>query len=373
MTAQPIRRRTAVTAVLIMALVMTLVMAIVPAPPSVADTPSDWAAEDIARAAELGLVPDSLNSGYNAPITRAEFCAIAVRVYENSAGRAIGQRRSFSDTDDINVEKIGGLGVVAGVGGNRFAPHDRLTREQAAVILARMAETAGLTLKTEGGAAAEAFADEAEISDWARQAAGLVQPAGIMQGVENNRFLPKDSCTREAGIVTMLRLYELFADFVPETQVEAYTLELEPGKAPLASGVPEAQGEDEAALLREYADLVIVLINAEREKAGLPALAATEPLCSAAAIRAEETADIFSHTRPDGQGALTILAEFDMSYMIAGENIAAGQRSPELAVKAWLDAPAHNAAIMNPSFKQTGVGVYMDSSGRLYWAQLFVG
>ena len=373
MTAQPIRRGTAVTVVLVMALLMTLVMALGFAPQDIADTPSDWAAEDIARAAELGLVPDSLQSGYKEPITRAEFCAIAVRVYENTAGRALGQRRSFSDTDDINVEKIGGLGVVAGVGGNRFAPHDRLTREQAAVILARMAETVGLTLEAEGGAAAETFADEAELSDWAYQAAGLVQPTGIMQGVENNRFLPKDSCTREAGIVTMLRLYDLFADFVPEKPLEAYSLEIEPGEAPLGSGVPEAQGYDEAALMREYADLVIGLINAEREKAGLPALAATESLSSAAAVRAEETADIFSHTRPDGRGALTVLGEFDISYMIAGENIAAGQKSSELVVKAWLEAPSHNAAIMHPRFKQTGVGVYMDSSGRLYWAQLFVG
>ena len=371
MTAQPIRRGTAVTAVLIMALVMTLVMAPVPAPPATADTPSDWAAEDIARAAEFGLVPDSLNSGYKEPITRAEFCAIAVRVYEISAGRALGQRRSFSDTDDVDVEKIGGLGVVAGVGGNRFAPHDRLTREQAAVILARMAETVGLTLKAESGAAA--FADEAEISDWARQAAGLVQPAGIMQGVENNRFLPKDSCTREAGVVTMLRLFDLFMDFVPEKPLEASSVEIKPGEAPLGSSAPEAQGDNEAALLREYAGLVVGLINAEREKAGLPALTATESLSAAAAVRAEETADIFSHTRPDGQGALTVLAEFDISYMIAGENIAAGQESSEMAVKAWMEAPAHNAAIMNPRFEQTGVGVYTDSSGRLYWVQLFVG
>ena len=50
--------------------------------------------------------------------------------------------------------------------------------------------------------------------------------------------------------------------------------------------------------LEEYAQEVIRLTNEERAKAGLPALKVNDKLMQAAAIRAEELTEKFSHTRP---------------------------------------------------------------------------
>lgn len=166
---------------------------------------SGWAAEAVAGAVAKGLVPQDMQTDYTQPTTRAQFCALAVAFYEAATGEAITQRKTFSDTSDPNIEKMGGLGIVSGVGGDRFDPNGTLTREQAATMLARLAEAVGEPLPAQMAT----FADRAQISSWAAAAVGQVQGVGIMGGVGNNRFDPTGLYSREQSMITLLRLYEL--------------------------------------------------------------------------------------------------------------------------------------------------------------------
>ena len=168
------------------------------------DLPSSWAAGQLSQAAVAGIVPDSFESRYTQAATRAEFCALAVRLYEKATGETITQRATFSDTTDFNVQKMAGLGVVNGVGGGKFDPGGTLTREQAATILARLAEAMGHPLPQ----AAPAFSDSAAIASWAAAGVGQVQAAGIMEG-NGSAFTPQGAYTREQCILTVLRLYQL--------------------------------------------------------------------------------------------------------------------------------------------------------------------
>ena len=168
------------------------------------DLPSSWAAGQLSQAAVAGIVPDSFESRYTQAATRAEFCALAVRLYEKATGETITQRATFSDTTDFNVQKMAGLGVVNGVGGGKFDPNGTLTREQAATILARLAEAMGHPLPQ----AAPAFSDSAAIASWAAAGVGQVQAAGIMAG-DGSAFIPQSPYTREQCILTALRLYKL--------------------------------------------------------------------------------------------------------------------------------------------------------------------
>ena len=168
------------------------------------DLPSSWAAGQLSQAAAAGIVPESFKSRYTQAATRAEFCALAVRLYEKVTGEAITQRATFSDTTDFNVQKMAGLGVVNGVGGGKFDPGGTLTREQAATILARLAEAMGHPLPQ----AAPSFSDSAAISSWAAAGVGQVQAAGIMEG-NGSAFIPQSAYTREQCILTALRLYHL--------------------------------------------------------------------------------------------------------------------------------------------------------------------
>lgn len=169
-----------------------------------ADTPSSWAVEQVNAAIAAGIVPDSLQSKYTQPATRAEFCALAVELYETVKGSEITERTTFTDTSDVNVQKMGALSVVTGVGGGRFDPNGTLTREQAATMLARLAEAVGKPL----AAQAPTFTDNAAIASWAFDAVGQMQASGVMGGVGNNTFAPQVSYSREQSILTMLRLYE---------------------------------------------------------------------------------------------------------------------------------------------------------------------
>jgi hypothetical protein len=55
----------------------------------------------------------------------------------------------------------------------------------------------------------------------------------------------------------------------------------------------------------------------------------------------------------------------------AGENIAAGYRSPASVMQAWLLSPGHRANIEAPAWKVLGVGVAQSAGGTLFWVQDF--
>ena len=171
---------------------------------SAANTPSSWAATQVYEAIALNLVPIYLRWEYTKPVTRAEFCSLAVRLYEDLMHGLITGETSFIDTDDVNVSKAAFIGVVKGVGEGRFDPDATLTREQAATMLARLADSVGKPLAIKPAA----FADNSSISAWALEAVGQCQAAAIMEGVGENKFSPADAYTREQSIATMLRLYK---------------------------------------------------------------------------------------------------------------------------------------------------------------------
>jgi len=177
------------------------------------DQPSDWALEAVETARALGFIPETVRGSYQSPTTRAEFTAFATALYEVVMGREITGRTTFNDTNDINVEKMGYLGVVAGVGNGNFAPDQTLTREQAAVMLARLANVLGNPLPI----VPPTFYDNTEASGWALESIGQMQAAGIMGGTGNNMFSPLGLYTREQSIITILRLYEMLEEEPPTT------------------------------------------------------------------------------------------------------------------------------------------------------------
>lgn len=115
---------------------------------------------------------------------------------------------------------------------------------------------------------------------------------------------------------------------------------------------------------------VIRLTNIERAKAGRSALIYNAGLQKAAMIRAKEISVKFSHIRPNGEDSSTALYEVGVGNS-SGENIAAGQKSPELVVKAWMNSQGHKLALLDKENLYIGVGFYQDTDGRYYWVQSF--
>jgi len=200
--------------------------------------PSPWAVDYVERAIELSIVPQNLQANYTQPTTRAEFAALAVTLYEKVTGSTVTGRMRFNDTVDIDVQKAGYLGVTTGVGNGNFNPNGQLTREQAAVMLARLANVIGQPLPQ----SAPTFADNWQLSVWAYEAVGQVQAAGIMGGVGDNRFAPSGNYTREQSIVTILRLFErLYVSEDINVNPEASTADVEEdGEGRIVPIIPES-------------------------------------------------------------------------------------------------------------------------------------
>ena len=120
----------------------------------------------------------------------------------------------------------------------------------------------------------------------------------------------------------------------------------------------------------DFASQVVALVNAERTKQGLSALTIDTKVQQAALVRAKESAQSFSHTRPNGSSFSTALTEAGVSYRTAGENIAYGQSTPQQVMNAWMNSSGHRANILNANYTTIGVG-YTVINGTVYWAQLF--
>lgn len=149
----------------------------------------------------------------------------------------------------------------------------------------------------------------------------------------------------------------------PPEEVEPPAEEAPPQETPDES--------EESGGVQEAAKAVASLVNAARRDAGLSELELDADLCAAAQARAQEIAQSFSHTRPDGSSCFTILEEFGISYRAAGENIAMGQRTPEEVMDGWMNSSGHRANILNGTFTSIGVGYYVDGAGAAHWVQIF--
>ncbi|QPQ36420.1 CAP domain-containing protein [Lysinibacillus sp. JNUCC-52] len=116
---------------------------------------------------------------------------------------------------------------------------------------------------------------------------------------------------------------------------------------------------------------VVKLVNAERAKAGLPALKEDWELSRVAKYKSQDMHDknYFDHTSPTYGTPFTMMKNFGITYKSAGENIAKGQKSATEVVNAWMNSEGHRANILNTSYTHIGVGFVKDGN---YWSQMFI-
>ncbi|MBQ4096515.1 MAG: SH3 domain-containing protein [Oscillospiraceae bacterium] len=130
----------------------------------------------------------------------------------------------------------------------------------------------------------------------------------------------------------------------------------------------------------EFMNEVLRLTNEFRAENGVAPLTLDVNLTAVSMLRANELTEVFSHTRPDGSSCYTAFdaAGFSLGtkYFARGENIAAGQATPEEVVEAWKNSTqGHREAMLNSKYTKLGVGYVYDSSDpyKHYWVQSFIG
>lgn len=169
---------------------------------------SEWAFEEVEQAYDLELVPESLEGqDLTQPITRAEFATVSVKAYElmsNTTALPV-TNNPFTDTNDVEVLKALNTGITIGVSDTEFAPDALLNREQAATMLTRVFKRAtikGWTIETDMQFKLDydkpgVFTDDNLISSWAKDSVYFMAANGIINGVGENKFAPKNTTTEE--------------------------------------------------------------------------------------------------------------------------------------------------------------------------------
>ena len=113
----------------------------------------------------------------------------------------------------------------------------------------------------------------------------------------------------------------------------------------------------------EYLDFeteMLRLINEERKKAGGLPLEWDESLYPGTKVRANEIAENFSHTRPDGRTPSTAL---DGRFTVVGENILRAvincvPEDPSAAmVEGWVSSPGHYRNIIDPRYEYAAIAM----------------
>ncbi|MBQ4517350.1 MAG: S-layer homology domain-containing protein [Clostridia bacterium] len=192
---------------------------------------SDWAKEELDQANDLWVIPDSLlDVDLTQPITRLEFAAISVKAYEQLSGMtAWPASNPFTDTDDPEVLKALNVGITTGVSADKFDPNALLTREQIATMLTRVLKKSlfpNWTIKTDSDFALSytkplPFDDDDQISNWAKDSVYFMVANGVINGMGNNKFVPKISlneegvngnATLEEAIIIAARMVDKFAN-----------------------------------------------------------------------------------------------------------------------------------------------------------------
>ncbi len=164
----------------------------------------DWFAPAVKFAAEAGLFA-GMPDGTFAPagkITRAQFVTVLGRkagVEKAAEGEWYAAYVKWAVEKKLVMDKTE----------ENFMPSEEISREEMAYILNAFLATTDMKME---GAKEVKFADEADMSDWAKEAITMLAKNEVLSGKGENKFAPKETLTRAEVAQILFNLYAPKAD-----------------------------------------------------------------------------------------------------------------------------------------------------------------
>ena len=155
-----------------------------------------WAKDAITALAAEGVIAGKGDGKFhpNDTVTREEFVKIIVEAFE------IYNKNAKADFADVAADRwsyghiASGVhaGIIKGINDTEFNPVGSMSRQDMAVIMHRVAKLLGVSMADNG----TAFADDADIAPYAKEAVNALSGAGIINGTGNDCFSPLSTVTR---------------------------------------------------------------------------------------------------------------------------------------------------------------------------------
>ncbi|KAI7260622.1 hypothetical protein KC345_g10018 [Hortaea werneckii] len=171
-----------------------------------------WANEPVLGLAAREVIKGR-SEGHFVPegqVTRAEFVQMLVNLF---GFRSTSADTAFTDvkSDAWYSQAIAAAlqaGLIQGKADGSFGVNDRISREDMAVLIYRASKLLGVSAAGNNSGETIVFLDLAKTSVYAREAVNTIQQAGLMNGLTQGYFGPKDSSTRAQAAAVLFRLYQ---------------------------------------------------------------------------------------------------------------------------------------------------------------------
>ena len=185
---------------------------------------ASWAYEEVVASIEHELVPGYMQNLYRSNVTRGDYADLVLQavctILDTDPETLIMERKGrsltsfvreypFTDTASSSVLSVYALGIVNGYEDGTFRPYNKITRQEAAVLLTNTARLLGFD--TESPDAVD-FTDKGQIATWAADGVNFVFSVNVMTGTEPSVFSPLMDYTRQQAFITVYRLLLAMAD-----------------------------------------------------------------------------------------------------------------------------------------------------------------
>ena len=165
-----------------------------------------WAADAINALAEEGVIKGTSENTFSpaANITRADFTILLVRAFKLASDNA----ENFADVSDSDyfakeLAIARNTGIVNGIGDNKYAPRNTITRQDMMTIVYRAMQKLDVELEAKD----VEYADFDDVADYAKEAVSALITAGLVNGKSGN-IAPTDYTTRAEVAVLLKRILD---------------------------------------------------------------------------------------------------------------------------------------------------------------------